>query len=92
MARDGPAEPSQRLGDQAPPDINRMVEELRTVACTPDEAVTLLERAQDTLGFTHCDCTFFFGGVTYDQAQRSLRLFANEVIPRLKNRKPSITA
>ncbi len=51
-----------------------------------------LKRAQDTLGFTHCDCTFFFGGVTYDQAQRSLRLFANEVIPRLKNREPSIAA
>jgi alkanesulfonate monooxygenase SsuD/methylene tetrahydromethanopterin reductase-like flavin-dependent oxidoreductase (luciferase family) len=92
MDRDGPAAPSQGPGDQTPPDIDRMVEELRTIACTPDEAVTLLERAQDTLGFTHCDCTFYFGGVTYDQAQRSMRLFANEVIPRLKNREPPIAA
>ena len=51
-----------------------------------------LKRAQDTLGFTHCDGTFFFGGVTYDQAKRSLRLFANEVMPKLKNQEPSIAA
>ena len=43
------------------------------------------------MGFTQCDCTFFFGGITFDQAQRSLRLFANEVMPKLKNREPRIT-
>lgn len=73
-------------------DTDRMVDELRQIACTPDECVTLLERAQDAMGFTQCDCTFFFGGITFDQAQRSLRLFANEVMPMLKNREPQITA
>ena len=85
-----PADPGQRKGGPPPPDIDKLVEACRTVACTPEETVTLLERAQDTLGLTHCDCTFFFGGVTYEQAQRSLGLFSNEVIPRLKDRAPSI--
>ncbi len=92
MDRDGPAASGQGPGGRPPPDIDRMVERLETVACTPDETVALLERAQDALGFTHCDCTFFFGGVTHEQAERSLRLFANEVIPRLKDREPSIAA
>ena len=88
MDRTGPAEPGQGQDGQPPPDIDKMVAEMRTVACTPDETVTLLERAQDKMGFTHCDCTFLFGGVTHEQAQRSLRLFANEVMPRLKHREP----
>ena len=34
---------------------------------------------------------FFFGGITHEQAQRSLRLFANEVMPKLKKREPRIS-
>jgi natural product biosynthesis luciferase-like monooxygenase protein len=81
-------DPVRRKIDEDLLDIDKMVEDLRVIACTPDEAVTLLERAQDAMGFTQCDCTFFFGGITHDQAQRSLRLFANEVMPKLKNREP----
>jgi len=73
-------------------DIDKMAAELRVIACTPDEAVTLLERAQDAMGFTQCDCTFFFGGITHDQAKRSLRLFGEHVIPKLRNREPKLTA
>jgi natural product biosynthesis luciferase-like monooxygenase protein len=87
----GPAAEARRKGMEDLWDTDRMVEELRQIACTPDECVTLLERAQDAMGFTQCDCTFFFGGITFDQAQRSLRLFANEVMPKLKNREPRLT-
>jgi hypothetical protein len=52
----------------------------------------LLARAQDKMGFTQCDCTFFFGGISYEQAQRSLRLFAKEVMPKLRDREPRLTA
>lgn len=89
MDRNGTAQPERNV---PAPDIERMVEELRTVACTPDEAVTLLARAQDALGLTQCDCTFLFGGVTHEQARRSLYLFADEVMPRLRDRAPSIAA
>ena len=73
-------------------DIDKMIDELRVIACTPDEAVRLLERSQDAMGFTQCDCTFFFGGITHEQARRSLRLFATEVMPKLKAREPRIAA
>jgi len=83
-------DPSRRQVGQDLLDIDRMIEELRVIACTPDEAVQLLERAQDAMGFTQCDCTFFFGGITHEQAQRSLRLFASDVMPKLKNREPRL--
>jgi len=86
MDRTGTAGPPK--GGPPPPDIDKMVAGCRTVACTPDETVELLAQAQDKLGMTHCDCTFLFGGVTYEQAQRSLGLFANKVIPKLKDREP----
>lgn len=73
-------------------DTDRMVAELRQIACTPDECVELLSRAQDAMGFTQCDCTFFFGGIRFDQAQRSLRLFAKEVMPKLRQREPQLSA
>jgi natural product biosynthesis luciferase-like monooxygenase protein len=73
-------------------DIDKMIDELRVIACTPDEAVRLLERSQDAMGFTQCDCTFYFGGITHEQARRSLRLFATEVMPKLKAREPRIAA
>lgn len=92
MDKGRPVEPSQRQVDEESLDMDKMVEDLRTIACTPDEAVTLLERAQDAIGFTHLDCTFWFGGVTHDQARRSMHLFASEVIPKLKNREPGIAA
>lgn len=88
--KDALKDPVRAAAAQDVLDIERMVEELRVIACTPDEAVTLLERAQDAMGFTQCDCTFFFGGITHEQAQRSLRLFANEVMPKLKDRRPRI--
>ncbi|HLI19528.1 MAG TPA: LLM class flavin-dependent oxidoreductase [Stellaceae bacterium] len=88
----GPGADARRKLTQELLDTDRMVEELRQIAGTPDECVTLLERAQDALGFSQVDCTFFFGGVTFDQAQRSLRLFAREVMPKLKGRTPRLAA
>jgi len=65
--------------------IDRMVAECRVIAGTPDEAVATLKRAHEMMGFTQIDCTFYFGGIPYEQAQRSLRLFGNEVMPKLRD-------
>ncbi len=64
--------------------IERLVDEGRLIAGTPDEAVQALERARDALGLTGVDCTFYFGGIDLETARRSMRLFATEVIPRLR--------
>jgi natural product biosynthesis luciferase-like monooxygenase protein len=71
-------------------DLERLIAECRVVAGTPAEAVTILERAQDLMGYTHLDCTFYFGGITFEQAQRSQRLFAKEVMPKLRGREPKL--
>ena len=73
-------------------DIDRMVAECRVVAGTPSEAVELLEKAQDLMGLTQVDCTFYFGGISFEQAQRSHRLFAEKVMPKLRSRKPALAA
>jgi natural product biosynthesis luciferase-like monooxygenase protein len=70
-------------------DIDKLVDEGRLAAGTPDEIVGMLERAQDELGVTIVDCSFMFGGITYEEADRSIRLFASEVMPRLRERQPS---
>ena len=64
--------------------IDRLVEECRVIAGTPDDAVRILTRAHDLMRFTSCDCTFYFGGISFEEAQRSQRLFATEVMPRLR--------
>ena len=43
-------------------------------------------RAEALLGLTQVDCTFYFGGLTFEQARRSQRLFATEVMPHLGGR------
>ena len=58
--------------------------EYRIIAGTPAEAVASLQRAHEMMGFTQLDCTFYFGGIPYEQAQRSLHLFASEVMPKLR--------
>src|SRR6202042_144940 len=41
-------------------DVAKMVEECRVVAGTPDDAVKLLTKAQEMMGMTQVDCTFYF--------------------------------
>ncbi len=65
-------------------DLDKIVKECRVVAGTPEEAVELLARAREMMGFTQVDCTFYFGGIAFDHAQRSQRLFAEEVMPKLR--------
>jgi len=67
-------------------DVDGLVAQCRVVAGTPEEAVDTLSRAHDMMGFTQVDCTFYFGGIPFEVAQRSHRLFASEVMPRLRNR------
>jgi alkanesulfonate monooxygenase SsuD/methylene tetrahydromethanopterin reductase-like flavin-dependent oxidoreductase (luciferase family) len=71
---------------EAETQIDHMIDECRIIAGTPDECVELVTRAEDLLGLTQLDCTFYFGGLSFEQAQRSQRLFATEVMPRVRGR------
>ena len=49
-----------------------------------DDCVAVIERARDLIGVTNVDCTFTFGSIDLETARRSMRLFASDVIPRLR--------
>jgi len=66
----------------------KLVDEGRVLAGNPKECVAALERLQDQAGLTAVSCKFVFGGMPREQAEQSLRLFAEGVIPRLRARQP----
>jgi natural product biosynthesis luciferase-like monooxygenase protein len=63
-------------------DIVGVIEQGRVLAGTPEEVVDQLEVARAHIGMNVVDCNFFFGGIPFEMAQRSLRLFGERVIPR----------
>lgn len=48
---------------------------------TPDRILQTLEARRGLLGSFELATSFRFGGIPYDEAERSLRLFAKEVLP-----------
>ncbi|MEA2660518.1 MAG: hypothetical protein QOH08_90 [Chloroflexota bacterium] len=64
-----------------------LAEKGRICAGSPDDCVRIIENAQKLLGLTQVHGTFYFGGIPYPEAEASLRLFAKEVIPRLRDSK-----
>ncbi|HLQ35942.1 MAG TPA: LLM class flavin-dependent oxidoreductase [Chloroflexota bacterium] len=74
--------------DAAPPSepisIERLVDEGRLIAGDPDDCARTLKRFADEIGCTETHCLFQFGNIPFPVAQRSMELFAAEVMPRLQ--------
>lgn len=51
---------------------------------TPDQILGRLESRRKVLGSFEQSTAFRFGGISYEQAEKSMRLFAKEVLPVLK--------
>jgi natural product biosynthesis luciferase-like monooxygenase protein len=64
------------------PSVTQLVEDARILCGTPDDVVATLQRISEATGATEIHCLFQFGSITFDQAQRSLELFASEVMPK----------
>ena len=64
--------------------IEPLIEEARVCVGTPDECAAILQRADETLDLVSVEGTFVFGDISYEQAHRSLELFAREVMPRFR--------
>jgi hypothetical protein len=58
---------------------------------TPDRILRELEARRTVVGDFELNVAFRFGGIPYEKAEASLRLFANEVLPILKTWQPSAT-
>jgi alkanesulfonate monooxygenase SsuD/methylene tetrahydromethanopterin reductase-like flavin-dependent oxidoreductase (luciferase family) len=56
-----------------------------TVIGTPDHCIRQIRRLQDVMGISHFNCSFSFGDLTQQQVLRSMRLFAEEVMPALSD-------
>lgn len=64
------------------PPVAQLVEDAKTLVGTPDDVIANLQRVKDATGATEIHCLFQFGSISFDQAQRSLELFATEVMPK----------
>lgn len=51
---------------------------------TPDQILGRLESRRKELGSFEQSTAFRFGGISYEEAEKSMRLFAKEVLPVLK--------
>jgi len=51
---------------------------------TPDQIVERIQQRRELLGEYHQNCGFSFAGIPHDKAEKSMRLFATEVLPRLE--------
>jgi natural product biosynthesis luciferase-like monooxygenase protein len=72
--------------------VDSWIEQGRILCGTPDDVVATLQRAERELGITGVDGAFYFGGMPFETAERSLRLFAEHVIPRLRTPAPAAAA
>jgi alkanesulfonate monooxygenase SsuD/methylene tetrahydromethanopterin reductase-like flavin-dependent oxidoreductase (luciferase family) len=52
-----------------------------SVIGTPDTCIRQIRRLQEAMGIDHFNCSFYFGDLKQDQVLRSMRLFAEEVMP-----------
>ena len=47
--------------------------------------ITVREALRDAMGINHFNASFWFGDMEHDKVLRSMRLFAEEVMPRFKD-------
>lgn len=63
----------------------------RYVIGTPEDAIERLAELRDELGVTEVICWMHLPGISGEDAERSVRLFAAEVIPALREDPPSVS-
>lgn len=56
---------------------------------TPEQVLEKLERRRAIVGDFHMTSCFRYGGIPYDQAENSMRLFAEKVLPELRRWAPA---
>jgi alkanesulfonate monooxygenase SsuD/methylene tetrahydromethanopterin reductase-like flavin-dependent oxidoreductase (luciferase family) len=69
--------------EPAHPPVEELVEQARILAGTPDDCAAILRRVIAETGATEAHCMFQFGTIDFDTAQRSMELFAREVMPKV---------
>ena len=57
-----------------------------TVIGTPDQCIRQIRRLQDVMGINHFNCSFYFGDLKQEKVLKSMRLFAEEVMPAFREK------
>ena len=52
---------------------------------TPDTCIAKIKQLRDVMGIDHFNANFWFGDLSQEQVQNSMKLFAEEVLPVLKS-------
>ena len=60
----------------------------RMICGSPESARDQLQGQIDQSGVNYVACRFAFGDLTFEEARRSVELFAEQVMPRLRAREP----
>jgi alkanesulfonate monooxygenase SsuD/methylene tetrahydromethanopterin reductase-like flavin-dependent oxidoreductase (luciferase family) len=60
------------------------------VAGTPDQCLEQIYTMQDLVGLDHFSAVFSYGGMPNAEAERNLRLFAAEVLPKLQRQERKV--
>jgi alkanesulfonate monooxygenase SsuD/methylene tetrahydromethanopterin reductase-like flavin-dependent oxidoreductase (luciferase family) len=66
-------------------DIEQLVDEGRLIAGDPDDCARMLRRLAEDVWCDEAHCLFQFGDIRFETAQRSMELFAKQVIPALRD-------
>ncbi len=56
----------------------------RTLSGTPDKVIAQIERYRDEVGITQLNCSFSVGSLEHDKVKKSMRLFAEHVMPQFR--------
>ena len=83
-----------RLGNQHDGLSNQLVIELHSFLALAHAVIQLreLEARRDVIGEFELNTAFRFGGIPYELAERSLKMFAKEILPVLKGWRSENTA
>jgi alkanesulfonate monooxygenase SsuD/methylene tetrahydromethanopterin reductase-like flavin-dependent oxidoreductase (luciferase family) len=79
---------SRPLGVVYPEEFDGEGADGRMICGSPKSVLEQLQAQIDDSGVNYVACRFAFGDVTFDEARRSVELFAGEVMPRLRAQQP----
>ena len=83
------------IGRMPPPpvyDFDGMRAQGRNVYGNPDECIKFMQATASNYDFNIFSATFNFGGIPHQDVIRAMRLFAKEVMPAFKDKKPLLAA
>ena len=72
-----------------PPDFDTLMQRGQGIAGTPATVIAALRSQVDAIGANYIVGQFAFGNLTFDECRRSITLFAEQVMPALRNADPT---